>query len=88
MSDYYESSRVKRAKKHHYCTWCCEPILMGDPYTSAYGVHEGSPFRDPWHNECYSAVQAEAQRQKLSLYTYDFEKHTRGVCGKEDIGEQ
>lgn len=85
MSDVHDKTHVKKARNSCVCEWCGESIYSGTSYTACHGIYEGEPYRTQWHDECIAAVEAEAQRQGLYEYTYEYEKRTRGVCGENDI---
>jgi len=53
MSDFYNDSVIRTARKDHKCTYCAELINKGDTYTYQKGNYEGSWFESKMHHECF-----------------------------------
>lgn len=49
------SREVQKARKAHVCTWCGEPIQIGEPYERTRFVFEGDPMVNKMHPECVKA---------------------------------
>ena len=47
------------AQKEHRCTWCGQPILMGEMYLKRRGICEDGPSTVKHHMECEEAADAD-----------------------------
>jgi hypothetical protein len=53
MSDFFNKSETRQARKHHRCTYCGEQINRGDSYTFQSGNWDGRWFESKIHHECF-----------------------------------
>ena len=53
MSNFYNDSVIRTARKDHKCTYCAEKIVKGETYTYQKGNYEGSWFESKMHHECF-----------------------------------
>ena len=53
MSDFYNPSQNRTARKPHRCTYCGEDIGQGDEYVFQKGNHDGRWFESKMHPECF-----------------------------------
>lgn len=53
MSDFYNASEVRQARKAHRCTYCGQEITDGEKYTFQKGNHDGRWFESKMHPECF-----------------------------------
>ena len=56
MSYYAISRETPKARKQHQCTWCYEPILIGEKYARERGICDGDPQVTKMHAECAAAA--------------------------------
>jgi hypothetical protein len=53
MSDYFNPSVLRTARKEHRCIYCGEPIRAGERYVYQTGVYETYWFVNKMHQECF-----------------------------------
>jgi hypothetical protein len=53
MSDFYNPHEHRIARKMHRCTYCAEPIAVGDGYVFQKGVYDGRWYENKMHPECF-----------------------------------
>ena len=53
MSDFYNPQEHRKARKAHTCTYCAEPINVGDIYVHQTGVYDCHWYTSKMHPECF-----------------------------------
>ena len=53
MSDFYNPHEVRKAAKAHRCTYCGEPIAVGEEYVFQKGNYDGRWYENKMHPECF-----------------------------------
>ena len=53
MTDFYNTEEHRTARKPHQCTYCADPISIGESYTFQKGNYEGRWFESKMHPECW-----------------------------------
>ena len=53
MSDFYNPSQQRKARKPHRCSYCGEGIANGESYTFQKGNWDGAWFESKMHPECF-----------------------------------
>ena len=53
MSDFYNPQENRIARKLHRCTYCAEPIAVGEWYVFQKGVYDGRWYENKMHPECF-----------------------------------
>lgn len=53
MSDFYNPHENRTARKLHKCTYCAEPIAVGEGYVFQKGNYDGRWFENKMHPECF-----------------------------------
>ena len=53
MSDFCNTHEFRTARKAHQCTYCAEPIAVGDFYVHQTGVYDGKWYTSKMHPECF-----------------------------------
>lgn len=61
----------QRARKAHRCSWCGQPIDVGDEYVRVRGVFEGYPLVNKFHPECDAAAAADYQEWGEGFMPYE-----------------
>lgn len=63
----------QHARKEHRCSWCGQPIPIGEEYVRVRGVFEGNPLVNKLHPECDDAAAADYREwgEGYSLYEND-----------------
>jgi hypothetical protein len=56
MSDFYNQSVTRTARKDHRCTYCGESIDRGGEYVFQKGNYDGSWFESKMHDECFDEM--------------------------------
>ena len=57
MTDFYNASIIRTARKPHKCTYCAEGIAKGDEYIFQKGNYEGRWFESKMHEECFDDMR-------------------------------
>lgn len=53
MSDFYNPHENRTARKLHKCTYCAEPIAIGEGYVFQKGNYDGRWYESKMHPECF-----------------------------------
>lgn len=61
MSDFYNPHEDRTARKAHQCTYCAEPISVGEHYVHQTGVYEGRWYTNKMHPECFQELCDEGE---------------------------
>ena len=57
MSDIFHETNVTRSRMPRQCSWCAQPIEIGQPYRG-YSWRDGTDYgREFMHPECYAAME-------------------------------
>lgn len=56
MSDFYNPSVSRKARKSHQCTYCAELIAAGEGYVSQKGNYDGRWYENKMHPECFEEL--------------------------------
>ena len=63
MADTFHETAVAKSRKARQCSWCAEPIEIGQPYRG-YGWRDGSQHgHESFHPECYVAMGERAAEE-------------------------
>lgn len=68
MSDFFNPSEKRKARKLHRCTYCGENISNGETYTFQKGNWDGRWFESKMHSECFDDL-CENGDGEYSLYS-------------------
>jgi lipocalin len=68
MTDFYNPSETRKARKDHRCTYCGEVINKGDDYTFQKGHYDGAWYELKMHPECWED-QCENGDGEYTLYS-------------------
>jgi len=55
--DFCTPLTTPRARKVHRCTWCGEPIAIGEKHKAWAGTFDGDFSQSRLHDECYAAMR-------------------------------
>ncbi|MBP1626918.1 MAG: hypothetical protein H6Q00_1393 [Holophagaceae bacterium] len=81
VMSFYRETPIKATRKTHDCSWCPEPIDMGQPAAYRAYVIDGSFQADHMHPECLDAMH-----RSLKVFpddTFDPNSQKRGVSYDE-----
>ena len=53
MSDFYNPHENRISRKLHKCTYCAEPIDVGEGYVFQKGNYDGRWYESKMHPECF-----------------------------------
>jgi len=56
MGNYYRPPTNQKARKMHKCIACLHSVPIGEEYVQQTGIHNGSSFRNKYHQECWSEL--------------------------------
>jgi len=64
--DFHHSRPIKKTRREHRCTWCCEVIPAGSAAFAHFGVFDGDPYNGHTHGECEAAMRHPAVQDWLA----------------------
>jgi hypothetical protein len=59
VGNFYDTPTHPTARKQHRCIACCARIPVGEKHVQQTGFHEGSAFRNRYHQECWDELSAD-----------------------------
>lgn len=59
MADLHNEPTRPKARKRHRCIFCYGPIVAGEQYVQQSGFYDGAPYRNKYHAECWTELEAE-----------------------------
>lgn len=63
------TSKIRKCRVKHRCTWCGEYINPMEKAQYRSGVYDGNFFSEYWHIECFDAVQRSEYNEEF--YPFD-----------------
>jgi hypothetical protein len=79
MSDFYNPSESRKARKDHRCSYCGETINKGRAYTFQKGNWDGRWFESKMHDECFNDM-CENGDGEYTLYSNERPQVEGGVA--------
>ena len=67
---------TQRARKAHRCSWCGQPIPVGEEYVRTRFVFEGDPGSNKFHMECDKAAAEDYAEWGEGFMPYENERPT------------
>lgn len=71
MSEFFQTTHVKKARKDHRCSLCEDIILKGVPYVKQSGVYEGDFFEHKHHEVCDKWLERYLSENGYGEYSID-----------------
>lgn len=78
MRDYHSEPTRPKARNEHRCIYCAGPILVGEQYVQQTGIYDGAPYRNRYHDECFSTF-AEYNEWEFSPYDGELPERVRVI---------
>lgn len=80
------SESTQRARKAHRCSWCGQPIPVGEVYVRTRFAFEGDPGSNKFHLECDKAAEDDYAEWGEGFMPYENERPAK-VAQSETEGD-
>lgn len=80
MSDFYSPQERRTARKAHQCTYCAEPIAVGDEYVFQKGNYDCHWYENKMHPECFEELCCEGEGEFTPYSNERRDRHAVNLC--------
>ena len=68
MSNFYNPHEIRTARKAYKCTYCSEPVSLGEKYVNQTGMYDGKWYVNKTHSECFQEI-CDASEGEFTAYS-------------------